>query len=209
MEAEKYVKIENNKRLYTVKESYQVLYDGMRTIKYFLKAKKKKELDSQFIERIMLAVTEVNDCPACSFMHTKMALETGMENEEIQKMLSGTFENIPKDELAAIMFAQHYAESKGHPSKKSWDEIVTLYGKSKAMGILGAIRMIMMGNVYGITIGSFINRFKGKSDSRSNIWYELSMMISAIFFFPIVFIHILISYLFRTPIIVFGVSDNN
>ncbi len=196
--------MKENKRLYSVKESYKVLYDGMRTIRYFSKAKKQGELTPQFIERIMLAVTEVNDCAACSYMHTKMALEAGMDNGEIEKMLSGAFENVPQDELPAVMFAQHYAESKGSPSKKSWDRVVKLYGESKALGILGSIRMIMMGNVYGIILGSFANRFKAKSDSRSTLVYELSMMISAILLMPIVFIHVLISFLLRTPVIDFN-----
>ena len=137
-------------------------------------------------------------------MHTKIALEAGMDNEEIEKMLSGTFENIPEDELAAIMFAQHYADSKGKPSEKSWKRITTFYGESKTLGILGAIRMIMMGNIYAITLVSFVNRFKGKSDSGSTILYEIAIMISLIFFFPIVLVHVLISFLLRTPIIDFG-----
>ena len=127
-----------------------------------------------------------------------------MDNEEIEKMLSGTFENIPEDELAAIMFAQHYADSKGKPSEKSWKRITTFYGESKTLGILGAIRMIMMGNIYAITLVSFVNRFKGKSDSGSTILYEIAIMISLIFFFPIVLVHVLISFLLRTPIIDFG-----
>jgi len=137
-------------------------------------------------------------------VHTKIALEAGMDNEEIEKMLSGTFENIPEDELAAIMFAQHYADSKGKPSEKSWKRITTFYGESKTLGILGAIRMIMMGNIYAITLVSFVNRFKGKSDSGSTILYEIAIMISLIFFFPIVLVHVLISFLLRTPIIDFG-----
>lgn len=195
--------MEKGKRLYSVLESYHILYDGMRTIKYSIKAKKEGGITPQFTERIMLAVTEVNDCPACSFVHTKMALETGMDSEEIQNMLSGAFDSIPKEELPAVMFAQHYADSKGHPSKASWEEVITQYGESKALAILGTIRMIMMGNVYGIVLGSFVNRFKGKSDSRSTIFYEVLMMISALIFIPVVFIHVLSASLLHIPIISF------
>ena len=195
--------MEEEKRLYSILESYRILYDGMRTIKYSTRAKKNGEITSQFTERIMLAVTEVNDCAACSFVHTKMALETGMDSEEIQRMLSGSFDNIPQEQLQAVLFAQHYADSNGHPSEKAWEKVIAQYGESKALGILGTIRMIMMGNVYGIVLGSFVNRFKGKPDSRSNIFYEILMMVSALIFMPVVFIHVLIASLLHIPIIFF------
>lgn len=108
----------------------------------------------------MLAVTEVNGCSYCSYAHTKMALEAGMSNEEIQKMLLGESDDIPEEEVSAIMFSQHYAETRGHPSKKSWDRIVEIYGINEAKGILGAIRIMMFGNAAGVAWGSFAIRFK-------------------------------------------------
>lgn len=188
------------KKLYSVPESYWILYKGLRTMKYMLKAKKNKELSLVFIERIMLAITEVNGCPVCAYAHTKIALEAGISNEEIQGMLAGIFDDIPTDEVAAVMFAQHYADSRGKLSKESWERIVELYGISKAKGILGAIRVIMIGNTYGIPWSSFFNRFKGKPDKRSTIVYELSMIITCIIFIPIALIHALISELFRMPV---------
>ena len=103
------------KKLYSVKESYWIFYHGMRTIKYMSKAKKNQELSPKFIERIMLAVTEVNECAICSYAHTKKALASGMSNEEIQKMLTGIMDDVPADEVAAVMFAQHYADTRGQP----------------------------------------------------------------------------------------------
>ncbi|UTB33936.1 MAG: carboxymuconolactone decarboxylase family protein [Methanobacterium sp. ERen5] len=76
---------EFGKSLYSVQESYWIFYKGIRTMKYMFKAKRKKELSQKFIERIMLAVTEVNGCEICSYAHTKRALESGMSNEEIKK----------------------------------------------------------------------------------------------------------------------------
>ena len=77
------------------------------------KAKKKKELSPEFIERIMLGVTEVNGCEVCSYAHTKMALEQGMAAEEIQQLLAGSTDNIPVEEMPAYLFAQHYADRRG------------------------------------------------------------------------------------------------
>lgn len=37
--------------------------------------KKKKIVNKDFVERLQLAVTEVNGCAACSYAHTYMALK--------------------------------------------------------------------------------------------------------------------------------------
>ena len=195
--------IDFGKELYSVQESYWIFYKGLRTIKYMARAKKNNELSPEFIERIMMAVTEVNGCAVCSYAHTKMALEIGMSNEEVNDMLAGVMDNIPADEVEGVMFAQHYADSRGKPSKEAWKRIVEIYGISKSKGILGAIRMIMIGNTYGIPCSSFFNRFRGKPDKRSNLLYDISMIITCIVFAPIVLIHALISDLFRMPIISF------
>ena len=192
--------MELGKKLYSVQESYWILYNGMRTVKYMLKAKKNTNLNPKFIERIMLAVTEVNDCTICSYAHTKMAIESGMSNEEIQNMLSGVIDDVPADEVAAVMFAQHYADTRGTPTLESWRRIVEIYGISKAKGILGSIRTIMIGNTYGIPWSSFFNRMRGNPDQRSSLLYEISMILSTILI-PISFIHALISDLFKKPII--------
>jgi len=197
------MEIRFGRKLYSVRESYRIYFKGLRTIKYMTRAKKSKDLSPEFTERIMMAVTEVNGCAICSYAHTKMALETGTSNEEIQNILSGVMDDIPPDETAGVMFAQHYADSRGEPSKEAWKYVVKIYGLSKAKGILGAIRMIMVGNIYGIPWSSFFNRFIGKPDKRSNILYEINMIITCILFTPIVIIHALASYLFQMPIISF------
>ncbi|HKM07423.1 MAG TPA: carboxymuconolactone decarboxylase family protein [Sphaerochaeta sp.] len=77
------------------------------------KARKQGLLDKHFMERIMLGVTQVNGCPLCSYAHTKMALEMGMQEEQIEELLGGELKNIPQEQLKAVLFGQHYAEMKG------------------------------------------------------------------------------------------------
>jgi hypothetical protein len=79
---------------------------------------------------------------------------------------------------------------------------VEIYGISKAKGILGSIRMIMIGNVYGIPWSSFFNRFIGKPDPRSSLVYEISMILGTILI-PVSFVHAMLSILFKVPIIRF------
>jgi len=191
------------KKIYSLKEFYINLYKGLRTIKYMIENKKSKQLNPDFTERIMLAVTEVNGCEVCSYAHTKMALEQGMSNEEIQRLLSGNTESIPGEEVTAIFFAQHYADTRGNPTTDSWQRVVEVYRITKALGILGAIRMIMIGNVYGIALSAFRSRLRRKTIKKSNLFYEISMILSIIIFLPVAFIHGLASNILRIPIISF------
>jgi AhpD family alkylhydroperoxidase len=161
-------------------------------------------MSSQFIERIMLAVTEVNGCEVCSYAHTKIALEQGMSNEEIQMLLSGTTENIPRDEMKAILFAQHYADTRGNPTEESWMSIVESYGKEKALGILAAIRMIMIGNVFGIPLSGLRTRLKGKPSGKTSIIYELMMILSFPVLFPLALLHGLTLNMLKAPVIDFS-----
>lgn len=191
------------KKQYTVREFYDALQNGIRTYKFLKRSKQSKQISIQFIERIMLAVTEVNGCEVCSYAHTKMALEQGMDEQDIKKLLSGTTEGVPEDELKAIMFAQHYADSKGKPSKESWERILDAYGPEKALGILGATRMIMIGNSYGIALSAFKSRMKSKPIKKSSLLYEIRMLLSLVPLLPAAFIHVMILNLFKTPVIDF------
>lgn len=109
-----------HKNLHSINEIYNITVKAVRTMPYLKKARQKSDMDQQFMERIMLTVTEVNGCEICSYAHTKMALEAGMKDEEIENMLAGVSDNIPAEQLSAIMFAQHYADTRGFPSLKSW-----------------------------------------------------------------------------------------
>jgi len=194
------MEMEIGRKLYSIREAYWIYYKGLRTMKCVSRAKKKGELSSQFIERIMLAVTEVNGCDLCSYAHTRMALEAGMSSEEIQNILAGSIDDIPDDEAIAILFAQHYADTRGNPTRESWERIVKTYGIVKSKYILGAICNIMMGNAFGIPLSAIVNRFKGNPDKRSSLIYEVSMILSNIVILPICIIHATISNLHMVPI---------
>lgn len=195
----------NASRLFTVGEGYRHLVLLFRTVRFVSKARKQDLLDKQFMERIMLGVTQVNGCLLCSYAHTKMALEMGMEEKQIEELLGGEHDNVPPEQLKAVLFAQHYAETKGRPSKAAWDEIVTVYGQEASKGILGTIRIMMVGNIWGVVIGLLKDRIQlHKVDERSSLGYELLLTFSIIPFIPIAAIHALVLGIFRTPLLTFG-----
>lgn len=192
-----------NKELYSLKEIYVITYKAFLTVRKLTYGKKQGLMTTQFMERIMFAVTEVNACEVCSYGHTKMSLEAGMDNEEIEKLLSGNFSDVPTEELSAVMFAQHYADFRGSPTKESYQRLIEAYGTKKALSILGAVRIIMLGNVYGIAWSSFINRFKNNADERSNLLYELSVVIGSFVFIPTALLHSLVANLLNVDLIKF------
>ena len=60
--------------------------------------------------------------------------------------------------------------------------------------------MIMIGNVYGIALSAFRSRLRKKPIKKSNLFYEISMILSIIIFLPIAFVHGLVSNVLRIPI---------
>lgn len=191
------------KKHYTFLDSYRILVQGLLTMRFLSRARSQGELSKELIERIMLAVTEVNGCAACSYAHTKVALESGMSSREVQAMLAGVIEQVPANEVAAIMFAQHYADTGGYPSREAWERIVAGYGETAATGILGAIRAIMIGNVYGIPFSALLSRIKGNPDPGSSLLSEIGLPLASIPALPVALLHALVAGLARVPVISF------
>ena len=121
-------------------------------------------------------------------------------------MLSGISEDVPKEELSAVMFSQYYADARGYFSEQSWERMIEIYGLKKAKGILASIRIMMLGNAVGIPWSSFINRFKGKPDERSSLVYEISLILGTIIFLPITLIHAFVAKLFNRSSIEFKIA---
>lgn len=136
-------------------ELYTALFFIPRAMLKQIENNKKNLVSKKFIERLQLAITEVNRCPACSYQHTKMALRQGMSNEEISSFLSGGDKFIKPDEAKAIMYAQHFADSRGFPKKYAYDAIVKEYGEKQASIITSAAQIMIAGNMYGILRGLF------------------------------------------------------
>lgn len=177
------------KRKFSLLEMYQAVVYLPWAIVKLIGNNRKKLVDQKFIERMNLAVTEVNGCAACSYAHTKMALSQGMSKEEISDFLSGGNDFIKPEEAKAIIFAQHYADSRAYPKQYSYDSIVKEYGENKSEIIISAVQIMMVGNIYGIPLSAIISRFKGAPYKDSSLFYELSMLIVGVLYFPLALIH--------------------
>lgn len=119
-------------------------------------AVKSRRIDRAFGEKIMLAVTQVNDCRYCSYFHTRQALKAGVSEEQVRQLLAGELGEFPPGQVVALAFAQHYAEQGGRPDPQAWQKLVDCYGPAGARDILAYIRMITFGNLLGNTFDYFL-----------------------------------------------------
>jgi len=112
-----------------------------------------------FRERLMMVVTQVNGCRYCSYFHAKESLRAGLGTEELRQLLSGMIpQDTPADELVALTYAQHWAESDAHPDPHITQKLIETYGIQKAEAIHIVLRMIRIGNLLGNTFDYWLYR---------------------------------------------------
>ena len=148
-----------NKRVY---ESWRDLFTDfrfmMRNRRHIRTVMKSVPISPAFKERLMLAVTAVNDCRYCSYVHTREALKRGIDREEIDQILSQSVERCPEEEAIAIIYAQHCAESNGDPAPDAIHMLEQTYGEEKAEAINLILRIIRIGNLSGNSWDFFLYR---------------------------------------------------
>lgn len=128
---------------------WQELLFMLKNHKQIKSAIRDSDISSAFQERLMLAVTSVNNCRYCSYYHTKMALQEGISAEEAANLLEGSVENCPAEEAAALLYAQHWAENDGNPDSEAVQRMIENYGKKTLQDIDMLLHMIRMGNYSG------------------------------------------------------------
>ena len=177
--------MQNLKKKYNLRQMYRIVLIANRSFSTLLSNRIHKTVDSKFIERLMLATTEVNGCDVCSYAHTKMALTEGFSQEEINAFLSGNPSYINENEAKAILYAQHVADTMGNPDEQATRALIQAYGEPTSKIIQSAIDVMMMGNVSGIPLSAFLRRLKGKPYQNSSLFYELGMLLVQPFVFVI------------------------
>ena len=108
-------------------------------------------IDPSFRERLMLAVTAVNGCRYCSYAHSKQALLEGIHQDDIKAMLGGNMEDCPENELTAMFYAQHWAETRGKTDPAARVRFIEEYDDKTVEAIELTLQTIQMGNLLGNT----------------------------------------------------------
>jgi AhpD family alkylhydroperoxidase len=108
-----------------------------------------------FRERLMIAVTSVNECRYCAYFHSHVARAAGIAPHEIVQLLRGEFADAPAEEMPALFYAQHWAETNAQPDPAMRAKFVETYGNETAQAIEFVLRMIRVGNLLG-NLGDYI-----------------------------------------------------
>jgi AhpD family alkylhydroperoxidase len=176
------------KRLYGPTDLFQQLTVMLAHIKDLRPVEGKDSISKQFVERVMMAVTEVNGCRYCSYFHAQVALKEGVTSGEVDQLLSGSFEDAPKKEVPALFFAQHYAESGGDPQAEAVQSLKDTYGDFQARQIMEYIRMIMIGNTTGNGFDALRTRLKGNPAPDSTLGKELGVIFGVVWMVPVILV---------------------
>lgn len=167
------------KRVYTFQGFVAAMDDAFAHLGDLKAAARAGRVDRAFAERIMLAVTHVNGCRYCDFGHTHAALRAGVSPAELDALRAGLFDAespLPREQVPALLFAQHYAAQRGSPDPLAQQRLVETYGADTARDILAFIRMIMIGNLLGNTFDGFWSRLIGRPAAESSLPGEIGVL---------------------------------
>jgi len=148
-----------------------LLWNAPKIIKVFVG----KQNPEHLLEKILIVTDAVNECSYCSWIDAKLALKSGVSEAEINNMLNLQFHtHAAGNEIQALLYAQHYAESNRHPDPDMTRKLFDYYGEKTADHIILAIRAVTFGNLYFNTWGAIISRLKGQPAENSNVVFEIA-----------------------------------
>ncbi len=114
-------------------------------------------------EKVMLAVTSVNDCRYCSYVHTSLALANGVDLGELRRLLdSGTFGDVDVRDAVATLFALHFAATIRHPSPSACAALAGQFNAYQRLEIMAYIHAIYLANLFGNSFDAWLERLSGR-----------------------------------------------
>ncbi len=174
-----------HKRQFNIFQQIPIIYKASLSFLFLKLFKKKNGMNFKLKERIMLAITEVNGCTMCSYVHVKLATKAGISDKDIKEILAGELEGIPKEDALAVLFAKNYADNKEEVDQAFYQKLIDNYGKRKARAILGVAHVITMTNGMGISLDLLKKTFTFKHVKGSNVLNELLVPLFTMILFPV------------------------
>lgn len=123
-------------------------------------------------EEIMLAVTSVNDCRYCSWVHTGLALENGVDMDSLEALLGRDLGSVEERDAVAILFGKHFADTVRHPSKVARDKLREHFSASEQREIMAYIHAIYFANLTGNSADAVLARLRGQK-AEGNLLVEV------------------------------------
>ena len=158
------------KRTLTRKNVLRTVGNAVASFPTLLAATVRPKTSAALREKVMLAVTSINDCRLCSWGHSHWAMANGVPLEEVNQILGQDVASLEaKDpaEAAAILVARHYAEHQEQIDPASIENLKKHYSDAQVTEILAYVRSITFGNLNGNSLESVLERIRGGKESRS------------------------------------------
>lgn len=150
-----------DKRRYDLPTFFRHSWELLRRPRQVRRALRSGQVDRKFAERLMLAVTQVNQCRYCSYAHSRMALQAGLSADELAALLEGDLGAAPTGQRPALVFAQQFAANREQVDPADWERLQQIYGPEAAEDIVTILRVITMGNLLGNSLDAVLWRLRG------------------------------------------------
>lgn len=168
------------RKVYTLPTLSRDIYQLARRWRLGWAIYRQKPIAPAFAEKIMLAVTGVNDCIYCSWFHTRQALQQGLNPDEVAALLNLDIKNASTEyEYRALLYAQHYAETGKQPEPSCRQVFEDFYGPDVTPVLYLYMDWIYLGNLGGNTFSAFLSRLQGQPAPNSSFGFELAYFIMA------------------------------
>jgi AhpD family alkylhydroperoxidase len=124
-------------------------------------------------EEVMLAVTSVNDCRYCDWVHTGLALEEGVNLAALHGALTGEGARLSEREAAAVFYAQHFAETQRQPLPQARARLHAHFSPAEVREIEAFIDLIWFANLSGNSADAVLARLRGQAVPEGHLLAEL------------------------------------
>jgi AhpD family alkylhydroperoxidase len=155
------------KRTLTRDNFFKTVTNFVRSSPVLVRAAVRPRVSFALREKIFLAVTVINDCRYCQWGHSHWAMAHGVPMEEVNRILRHQTESLEARnpaEVAAILFAQHYAEQLDQCDPESIENLRQYYRDAEVAEILAYVRFITLMNLTGNTVDAFLTGTHGKGN---------------------------------------------
>ncbi len=150
------------KRTFTLPLLAASLGATLRSAPTLLKALAQPATSPALREKVMLAVTSVNDCRYCNWVHTGLALENGVDPAALQDFLDrATFGELQEREAVAVLFGKHFADTLRQPTGAAEAALAQRWNASERAEIMAYIHAIYFANLSGNSTDAWLARLRG------------------------------------------------
>ncbi|WP_433654722.1 carboxymuconolactone decarboxylase family protein [Nocardia sp. CA-128927] len=125
-------------------------------------------------EQMMFAVSMVNGCTFCAYVHNSSALSEGAERAQLAELVGLDPTTTTDDRLIAVAWAQSRASANLGPAAE-WldDELRARYSPQQVQDFDTIVRFMTLNNIAGNTAEALIRRLRGNPVESSGVAAEI------------------------------------